>query len=159
MDYYPTGEPEVLRAGHVLLSQPTTTLRTEHGRRLTVDDDTWVKHTDDEDITEDQRFRWAANNCWGSQKHAPCVLGEGGDYSIGVHRRVPDGHAILTGLAVAGVVSLVGGYVTANVTCFTSWCDDYGKGAFVAGDVVLGLAAATVVTLGFFAAVMRGLNN
>ncbi len=76
-----------------------------------------------------------------------------------MHRTVPDGSAILTGFIVTGVLAAVGGYVTANVTCFTSWCDDIGKGAFVAADITLGLTVSTVLVLGFFRAVYRGMNN
>ena len=57
--------------------------------------------------------------------------------AIRVKRTIPDTDAIL----VAGVVTLGVGalatFVVGQVTCFTSWCDDVGKGFFIAGDVAL----------------------
>ena len=94
-----------------------------------------------------------ASSCWPSSTH-PCKLTDPGNYAIGVERKVPDGGAILSGFLLAAVV----GFVTAQVTCFTSWCDDYGKGAFIGTDIGLGVVGVVAV-IGFFLAVERGLNN
>jgi len=63
------------------------------------------------------------------------------------------------GLAIATIVGLGSGvgFAYAEATCFSSWCGSGGKAAFVASDVVLGLAAVGVVLL--FVKMENGLNN
>ena len=140
-DYVRAPQPEVERAGHELLTQSRASVRTDRGNRLTVDDETNVLHKDPSAHVSEFTLRSEADGCWGT-KSAPCTLTSGGDYSIRVKRTIPDKDAWLAGTVITLGLGVVATYVTAQVTCFSSWCDDVGKGAFIASDVV-----------------MRGMNN
>jgi hypothetical protein len=156
-DYVRVPQPEVERAGHAVLEGSTTTVRTEKGQRIGVKGDTNVLHEDPTQKVSEFSLRSLADACWGTQS-VPCSLTSGGEYKVRVKRTIPDKDAWLA----AGLVTLASGvvatYVTAQVTCFSSWCDDVGKGVFVASDVALGALGAFAVA-GFWYAVMRGLAN
>lgn len=66
----------------------------------------------------------------------------------------PAGASVAGGLLALGIV---GGFVTAEVTCFTSWCSDGGKVAFVATDAAVLIGALGIAA--FWAAVAHGMNN
>jgi hypothetical protein len=66
----------------------------------------------------------------------------------------PNWSFVVGGLAGVGIL---GGFATAEVTCFTSWCGDGGKTAFVATDVALALGAVGLAV--FWVAVARGMNH
>jgi hypothetical protein len=157
-DFYTVRQPQIEQAGRALLESPTAKVDTVERRHVTVDDETLVAFPSPNIVTPQvtltsPTLKVMASACWLSSTH-PCKLTDPGNYAIGVERKVPDGSAILAGFLLAAVA----GFATAHVTCFTSWCDDTGKAAFIAADVGLGVLGVVGV-LGFFLAVERGLNN
>ncbi len=133
-------QPEVERAGRDLLERPSATVRAEDGRRITVDREADVIRG------------YSSAKLRGFTSTGP------GDYEVGVRRRVVDKDTVLAVGAVALGLGLTAAFVAAQVTCFSSWCDDVGKGLFIASDVTLGVLG-TLAVGGFFVAVMRGLSN